>query len=221
VPCYNEEHRIADTVNKLKDFLLKNPGSEVIFVDDGSIDRTEEVIETYKCRNMKIVSLDHNIGKWGAICVGAGLAEGDYCVMCDADYSVDLKILDSIALPYMEDRVVIGNRYHSKNFIPIKRKLPGRIFNMLVRNIAGVKYHDTQTPFKVWSNTENLKKIFSSMIETGFAGDVEFLMRCDKLKVPVAMIKIKYTFVEGSSVSLQKHSLPMFKSLWRIRKYVK
>lgn len=222
VPCYNEEHRIADTVVKLKEFLLQNPGSEVIFIDDGSIDRTIDIIENSKCDGMIIAQLSSNIGKWGAICAGASLAKGDYCIMCDADYSVDINsIVQRLSLVEGVDVVFFGNRYNYLNRIPAKRRIPGRIFNFLARKIVGIRYIDTQTPFKLWSNTDKLRGIFTDIIECGFAGDVEFLRRCDNEKVQVRMLQIHYKFVEGSSVNMQKHAWPMFKALWRIRANVK
>jgi glycosyltransferase involved in cell wall biosynthesis len=201
---------------KIRQFLDIHPGSEAIFIDDGSKDGTGDFIsrKIKSYDDMLCVGYKHNRGKWGAIIFGTTVATKDWCVLCDADYSVDLSDIDQIP---KDSTVVIGNRYHKGNNIPLKRKIPGRVFNFLARHIAEIDYIDSQTPNKMWSNSKEMRNVFLNMNEEGFAGDVEFLRRCDMQHIDVRTIDVEYIFTEGSSVNVRKHAPKMFGALVRIR----
>ena len=143
IPCYNETHRIEKTIKSIRMFLDMHPGSEAIFVDDGSKDGTGDFIsrKIKAYDDMLCVGYKQNRGKWGAIIFGTAVATKDWCILCDADYSVDLNIIVGTEFG---STVIIGNRYHKENNIPMKRKIPGLIFNFLARKIVGIDYLDTQ-----------------------------------------------------------------------------
>ena len=221
VPCYNEEKRILKTIPELKIFLDNNPGSEVIFVDDGSTDATGFILSGIAERDnrIKTISLQKNRGKWGAVAVGFFNAQKDFSILVDADFSIDINS-DSIKYILRNincDSVIIGNRYSGNNVIPFKRHISGMVFNLLARKIVGIKYRDSQCPAKIWPNNKIMYGIFLNLIERGFAGDVEFLRRCDMFSVKVSSVIVDYKFVDGSSVNVVRHAPKMFGSLFHIR----
>ncbi len=65
IPAYNEEQRIGETLNKVLSYLEKQTYTwEVIVVDDGSTDKTSEIVSKYN--NVKLIKFPHNRGKGGS-----------------------------------------------------------------------------------------------------------------------------------------------------------
>ena len=220
VPCYNEQERLPASMVRFEQFLKDHPGSEIIFIDDGSTDQTKVLLDKMKewsNGSVKVVSLYANCGKWAALRTGALYAEKEYCVISDADYSVNLSLeLREVGLD--GKTVFIGNRYFGNNDIAFKRWLPSRIFNGLTRLMTGLKFMDSQAPFKVWINNRVMKDILLDMYENRFAGDVEFLLLCQHKNIIVRSTMIDYDLMSGSSVNVRKHGMEMFTALSRIRR---
>ncbi|MCR5432717.1 MAG: glycosyltransferase family 2 protein, partial [Lachnospiraceae bacterium] len=88
VPCFNEEEALPAFFEELEKERRKLPcDSEVIFVDDGSVDKTPGIIREIaeKSGGVRYVLLSRNFGKEGAMAAGLGEATGDYAVVMDAD----------------------------------------------------------------------------------------------------------------------------------------
>ena len=80
IPAYNEEERIKDVIEAVKNSKLVD---EIIVVSDGSTDNTYEISK--KCNIDKVIQLEKNIGKGGAIMEGLKYAKGDIILLVDAD----------------------------------------------------------------------------------------------------------------------------------------
>lgn len=88
IPCYNEEEVIQATYERLKNVLQKlNLNYELIFINDGSKDRTLTILEglALKDKNVKIISFSRNFGHQPAVSAGLEHAKGEYAVIIDAD----------------------------------------------------------------------------------------------------------------------------------------
>ena len=89
VPCYNEEDVIEEFYKELMNVLnsIKNYEHEIIFIDDGSKDKTITIIKGMKQKdeNIKIISFSRNFGKESAMFAGLENAKGDLVVVMDAD----------------------------------------------------------------------------------------------------------------------------------------
>ena len=88
VPCHNEEGSVLLLYNELRDTLSSQPDSyELIFVDDGSIDKSLEILKRFKIGNdhVRVFSFRKNQGKAEALTFGFQRAKGDYIVTLDAD----------------------------------------------------------------------------------------------------------------------------------------
>ena len=113
VPCYNEEQTIEATVQRL---LAVDHGfdSEVIVVDDGSTDRTRDVLKDLN--GIVVVHHDHNRGKGASILTGAEKASGEVLVVQDADLEYDPADIPRLVGPILEDRfdAVYGSRFKGK-----------------------------------------------------------------------------------------------------------
>ena len=91
VPSYNEELRLGATLDEIAEFIASRPGeSEVVVVDDGSLDRTAEVAEASSCPNLRVIRYEQNRGKGHAVRVGMLAATGELRLFSDADGSTPM-----------------------------------------------------------------------------------------------------------------------------------
>jgi len=153
LPVFNEEenielqyNRIADAVNPLK------LSYEIIFVDDGSSDRSAELLRgiARKDKKVKVVLFRRNFGQTGAMAAGVHYSKGDIIVFMDSDLQNDPgdigKLIDKINEGY---DVVSGWRVDRKDKL-ISRKIPSRIANRLIARVTGVPLHDLGCSLKAY-----------------------------------------------------------------------
>jgi glycosyltransferase involved in cell wall biosynthesis len=111
MPVYNEEERIADAVKQALD--VQYPAEiEMVIVDDGSRDRTAEILNGLHDERIRVVIHPRNKGKGAAIRTAVDNATGDYMVILDADLEYDPQDIPKLLEPVLDGRatVVYGNR---------------------------------------------------------------------------------------------------------------
>jgi len=217
IPMYNEKSRIKRTVQRMNDFLNLHPKDEVIFVDDGSKDGTVTEVFRYRQhpKEMRVVCLLPNQGKWAAIRAGHFAARKKYVAILDADLSVGPDFIEDNRWMLNAETLIIGNRYGTRKAkVPWRRYILSRIFNFLVRTLIGIKHQDSQSPFKMWIKNKKFDDIFTELQELRFAGDVELIFRAREF----LSTDIESNFEEESTLNVSKHAPEMFKALLRIRK---
>lgn len=218
IPAYNEEDRIEKTLKELKEFLENfKKSTEVIFVDDGSRDKTREILSSFAKLNTKclVSGFDKNQGKGASIKLGVQLASGKLIAFCDADastpFSEFLKLQDSINSGF---DIVIGSRRMplegeqrdvSAKFL---RKFAGDLFSFIVRLIALKDIYDSQCGFKAFKS-DAAKTLFSLQTAMKFSFDVEILMLAKKHKYRIKEVPVKWVQADGSKINLLKDSWQM------------
>ena len=114
IPIYNEEATIAELDRRLKDFLREMDETwEVVFVDDGSQDRTPEMLNEIAVAEprYKVISFSRNFGHQAAITAGMDRAEGDAVVIMDADLQEPPEVVTEMIQKWREGYdVVYGQR---------------------------------------------------------------------------------------------------------------
>ena len=120
VPAYNEAERIGDSIKKIAAFMRQAQFScELIIVDDGSADRTSDVVTRSRAANMRLIRNDRNHGKGYTVREGVLAASGKYVLFTDADLSAPIEELNKL-LDIAEKEgadVVIGSRAVDRRYI--------------------------------------------------------------------------------------------------------
>lgn len=159
IPVFNEERRIKKTYLELKslekDFEDKN--IEIIFVDDGSTDSTQKVIENFKFEkfNKRYFSTNHS-GMMSAIFFGIKNSNYDIIVTIEADMPVSLLSIKDHLLYLDNYDLIIGNRYHKKSKIlnqPLIRFIVSKIFIFLYKFFFKTNFNDPQIGYKIFKKT--------------------------------------------------------------------
>ena len=111
MPVYNEEFRVADAVKQALDVDYPTE-TELVIVDDGSRDRTAEILNGLHDERIRVVLHPRNKGKGAAIRTAVEHATGDYMVILDADLEYDPQDIPKLLEPVLDGRatVVYGNR---------------------------------------------------------------------------------------------------------------
>jgi glycosyltransferase involved in cell wall biosynthesis len=106
IPTYNEEKDIGDCLNSLKEQSYKN--FEIIVVDDGSTDKTREIVGKFK--KIKLIEGEHK-GPGFSRNLGAKKAKGEVLIFVDADMTFDKDYLKNLLKPILENEKVIGTTH--------------------------------------------------------------------------------------------------------------
>lgn len=224
IPAYNEEKRLLPTLGKICAYL-SNQGFpyEVIVVDDGSTDNTLQMVRNFACLDKHVVVLANkqNRGKGYSVKKGMLSAKGEYIFFTDADLSTPIEEIEK-CLPYLNNGydVVIGSRSIPGSDITIHqpwyREKMGKIFNFMVNMVLVKGIIDTQCGFKGFKN-EVVKTVFNRCSIDGFSFDVEALYLSRKFNFKIKEIPIRWENSALSKVNPIRHSLQMFRDLFRIK----
>lgn len=226
IPAYNEEDRIAKTLDEVKDYLTQQTyRSEVIIVDDGSHDVTTEVIkvvdiyhsEFNEQKPSKIINNIKNVGKGFSVACGFIKARGEYILLMDADMATPISELDKLLNEVEQGAdIAIGSRYKLKSTgQPFIRKLMSFVLQLIKNAIGFNGIKDTQCGFKLY-NAKIAKTLASLQKVYGFGFDLEHLYLAKKLHYRVSEIPVKWVHQEGSKVSPLKDGFLVFIDLIRL-----
>lgn len=153
VPVFNEEESLKNFYQELMKVIppLKDT-YEVIFIDDGSFDKSLNIIKSFaqKNRNIKVYSFKRNRGKADALALGFSKALGDLIVTMDADLQDKPSEIHKFIKKHKEGAdVVVGWRRVRKD--KSKMIIISKFFNFLNRILFGLKIHDIDCGFKLFS----------------------------------------------------------------------
>ncbi|MGB1749422.1 MAG: dolichyl-phosphate beta-glucosyltransferase [Dehalococcoidia bacterium] len=214
IPAFNEQVRIASTVNSLVEFLNvwlpKDRQWELLVVDDGSSDDTASIVSEIGVNEprVRVINAEHG-GKGSAVRRGMSEANGDWRFLCDADLSMPAEHLgrffadDDNSPKYdisIASREAPGAvRYNE----PRSRHVKGRLFNYAVKVLAMRGIEDTQCGFKLFSK-DAAEKLFPKQSLEGWAFDVELLVMAKNAGYYIGEIPIDWYYGEGSKMTLTK-----------------
>jgi len=224
IAAYNEEGRIGDSLIKTDDYLKKRGFDfEIIVVDDGSSDKTLDLLEkySYKITNLVVFKNKKNHGKGYSVKKGILKSKGDIVLFTDADLSTPIEEIDKL-IYWLNNgyQIAIGSRAMPDSQIKIYqawyRQFMGMSFNKIIKLILGLDYYDTQCGFKCFQRDAALE-VFKELNTCRFSFDVEALYIAKNLGLKVKEVPISWYNSEGSKVRLIRDSSKMFLDVLQIR----
>ena len=153
VPLYNEEESLPHLVEQLLQAL--RPSSErfeLVLVNDGSSDRTAEVLEQISREVPELVAvlLRKNYGQTAAMAAGFDVAQGEVIVSLDGDLQNDPADIPMLLAKLRQGYDLVSGWRHQRQDAALQRKLPSRIANRLIGRVTGVKLHDYGCSLKAY-----------------------------------------------------------------------
>jgi dolichyl-phosphate beta-glucosyltransferase len=224
IPAFNEELRIAGTIQSVHDYLQKRYASyEIVVVDDGSTDATSTIVAALakEQNNLRHVRQSVNSGKGLAVKAGIFAASGNIIVMSDADLSTPIGESEKLLSCYEEGfDLVIGSRGLKESDIVVRqpwyRGRMGKIFNFFVRLLVIGDFRDTQCGFKMFRR-DVARELFSRCRISHFCFDVEILFIAKKRGFRIKEVPIQWINSPDSKVRVFRDSLRMLIDLVIIR----
>ena len=161
IPVYNEEDNIRLLHERLRKALDPlNQEYEMLFVDDGSTDRTLSILEEIESSDNRLIvlSLRRNFGQTAAFAAGFDFARGDVVITMDGDLQNDPADIPKLLELIKDNDLVSGWRKKRKDPF-FSRRLPSMMANWLISRVTGVKLHDYGCSLKAYRRDviKNLK----------------------------------------------------------------
>ena len=153
VPLYNEEESLPHLVEQLL-AALRPSGErfELVLVNDGSSDRTAEVLERLSQDIPELVGvlLRKNYGQTAAMAAGFDVAQGEVIVSLDGDLQNDPADIPMLLAKLREGYDLVSGWRHQRQDAALQRKLPSKIANRLIGRVTGVRLHDYGCSLKAY-----------------------------------------------------------------------
>ena len=210
IPVFNEEKTVAEVIDEVLKIPLSGTEKEIIVVNDGSVDRTREVLDRYTQRTRKnLVVLQHpiNKGKGAAIRTAISRASGDIILIQDADLEYHPKEYPKLLSPILKkkSKVVYGSRIDAikknLNKMYLSHYLGNRFLSLMTSVLYGQEISDMETGYKVFR-----KEVVNGMMLRSRRFDIEpeitakILKRgYDVLEVPIDFFG--RSFKEGKKIT--------------------
>ena len=161
IPVFNEEENVPILYEKLKNVLDGLPYEyEIIFVNDGSTDKTGKILEEIanKDKKVKVIEFARNFGQTPAMVAGMDYATGDVIITMDGDLQNDPKDIPRLLEKIEEGYDVVSGWRKNRKDAAVSRKLPSKIANWLIGRLTGVKIHDYGCTLKAY-RSEVIKNV--------------------------------------------------------------
>lgn len=203
-PCYNEEQAIPKLLPKaiqtrqkiLQETEVK--ALEILIVDDGSKDKSLELLNTYK-EEVKIISLAENKGYGAAIKAGVYQARGDWIAFCDLDGSCEPEEL-KLLVDFTKDKslqMAWGNRLNRESKMLFTRKTGNWLYQLAFLFLSFKFVPDTCSGFRFFKKSVLIPEIYEFPQDLSFS--LAFTAHCIRYKIPFSAVDISYKERLGKS----------------------
>ncbi len=231
IPAYNESERISTPLKTILAFVSTNSiDAEIILVDDGSTDDTAAIAEktfaSMPNAMASVIRYEQNRGKGFAVKTGLMSARADVALFTDADLSTPIDEMSKLIKPIKEGDfdLTFGSRALDRTLIgthqPWRREQGGRVMNLIIKQMSGLPFYDTQCGFKAF-NMSKFRPLLDMMTIDRFGFDVEFLFVANHNGLRLKEIPVRWNDVKGSKVSVFRDTRRMVSELMQIRRNAK
>ena len=224
IPAYNEEKRIGKTLKRILKFIAtKSFTAEILVVDDGSVDGTVDVVNSFSNEKipLKVIGYEKNRGKGYAIKTGMLAAGGEYALFTDADMSTPVEMLERFE-PHMKDgvEVIIGTRKTAGAYVgkhqPFYRENMGKVFTWLSNRLLGLDTSDFTCGFKCF-HRRTIEPVFGSQRISGWGYDTEIIFIARRKGFRIQEVPVSWYNDEATRVKLWKNVFTCLSELYQIR----
>lgn len=217
IPVFNEEKTIMDIIKRVQDVDIEK---EIIIVDDGSTDKTREILRNIKEGNIRVIYHDKNLGKGGALKTGFSHAKGDIIIPQDADLELDPKEYHNLIEPILEGYadVVYGSRFaggRPRGVYRLLNKLGNDFLTSLTNIIYNTTLTDMETCYKVFRK-EVLRDI--EIKSRDFTIEPEITAKIFKKRCRVCEVSVAY-YARGESEGKKIKWWHAISAVWALIKY--
>ncbi len=155
IPLYNEEESIPELYAWIKRVMLEHGFSyEVLFINDGSTDRSWQIItelHEQEPETVKGIKFRRNYGKSPALYCGFAEVKGDVVITMDADLQDSPDEIPELYSMIVKDGYDLVSGYKQKRYDPLSKTLPTKLFNATARKVSGIKnLHDFNCGLKAY-----------------------------------------------------------------------
>ncbi len=154
IPLFNEEESLPELTRWIERVMAENGFTyEIIFVNDGSTDKSQEVIKTLAAANPNIhsIAFARNYGKSPALNVGFGKAQGDVVITMDADLQDSPDEIPELFRMITSEGYDLVSGWKKKRYDPLSKTIPTKLFNATARKVSGIKnLHDFNCGLKAY-----------------------------------------------------------------------
>lgn len=221
IPLYNEEKRINNLKTVISYLQKQNYTWETIVIDDGSTDRSLQVLTLLKKKlKFKIISYAQNQGKGYAVKKGMLFAKGKYRLFLDIDLSTPINELDNFYPFFGKYEIIIGSRkMKSSNVLvrqPFIREMLGKMFTLLSKKVLQMNISDFTCGFKCFSEKAS-DKIFFRQTTNRWGFDPEILYIGNIHNNSIKEIPVRWKDDPRTKVKFPQDILSSLKELLKIR----
>ena len=193
VPVFNEEGVVEKVMADIKKYI--NQECEIIVVNDGSTDRTKDLLE--RIPDIKVISHSKNCGYGAALKSGIRKSQGEYILIIDADGSYPVKSIPELISQIGDYDMVVGARTKPQNQIPISRKPTKYLLNKLANYLTGTKIPDLNSGLRIIK--KKLINQFFRFLPDGFSFTTTITLALLTNGYQVKYLPIDYYKREGKS----------------------
>jgi len=223
IPAYNEQDSIAEIVRRVQRAEIAGVEREIVVVDDGSKDRTAEIVASLE--GVHFVRHERNAGKGAAVKTGIGASTGDLVLVQDADLEYDPADHAAVVQPLLDGRcdAVMGSRFlHERPKFIGKRRSPyftHYIGNLMIVAFTNLLYGKSFTDYEGCYKAFRRADLSATPIEAnGFEFDNELVCKLFRKGVRFEEVPIHYaprTYLRGKKITW-RHGVII---LWTILKW--
>ena len=202
IPVYNEEKTILQVLRSVRSAFADTP-HEIIVVNDGSRDKTQDICDRYQNEQEKIICLrlPQNRGKGFALRAGLRRARGEFIAIQDADLEYDPATLRRLYSSASPEKAIYGKRDRKNGYLA--NRLGNALISLLSNMLYGSRLFDIYTCYKIIP-----RKILQSfsLSSDGFEIEAEITAKLLRARIPIVEIPIPYsprTFAEGKHIRLR------------------